>query len=152
MPFYIIAIVVVVLDQLTKAAVRMHMEVGETLYCWGIEFTRYENSGMAGSLLQGYGRLFGIVAVLFVIGVAYYRKHGEMKGRLLDCAFGFLVGGAIGNGIDRLLFGQVTDFIVRSGGILNVADHAIEAGALLFVAFALVHWFKSGRAAKRSAP
>jgi signal peptidase II len=66
-----------------------------------------------------------------------------MKGALIDSSFGFLVGGAIGNGIDRLLFGQVTDFIIRSGGILNLADHAIELGVLLLIIYGVVSWLKN---------
>jgi signal peptidase II len=81
--------------------------------------------------------------VLFVIGVLYFRRTGEMNGALIDSSFGFLVGGAIGNGIDRLLFGQVTDFIIRSGGILNLADHAIELGVLLLIIYGVVSWFKN---------
>ena len=46
-----------------------------------------------------------------MIGVLYIRRTGEYKGALIDSSFGFLVGGGIGNGIDRFLFGQVTDFI-----------------------------------------
>lgn len=145
MRFYAVVLIVFAIDQLTKAWIRIHLEVGETAVFRGIEFTRYENSGMAGSLLQGYGRLFGVVAVLFVIGVLYYRRQEEARGKWLDYGLGLLVGGAIGNGIDRLLFGQVTDFIVRSGGILNVADHAIELGVLLIVARSIVVWIRSRR-------
>jgi len=148
MPFYVITFLVIAVDQATKAVVRVRLEVGETATLWGIDFTRFENSGMAGSMLQGYGRLFGIVAVLFVLGVLYYRKYGREKGALLDCGLGFLVGGAAGNGIDRLLFGRVTDFIVRKGGILNVADHAIEIGALLLIVYALTMWIKGRKTAK----
>jgi len=78
--------------------------------------------------------------------VIYYRKTGELKGWMNALSIGFLVGGAAGNGIDRLLFGQVTDFLVsRSGkGVLNMADHAIEIGMLLFLGSAvfsiLKHW------------
>ncbi len=81
--------------------------------------------------------------MFFVMGVLYYRRTGEVKGALIDCSFGFLVGGAIGNGIDRLLFGQVTDFIIRSGGILNVADHAIEIGVILLIIYVVVEWLKN---------
>jgi len=97
---------------------------------------------MAGGLLPGNARLFGVIAVIFVVGVLYYRKTGDMKGVLIDSSFGFLVGGAIGNGIDRLLYGQVTDFIIRGGGVLNVADHAIEIGVLLFIIYVIISWFK----------
>jgi len=150
MPFYWIAALAFVLDQATKIIVRMRLDVGETVTLWGREWTRFENSGMAGSLFQGYGRLFGVVAVLFVIGVFVYRKKGEIKGKLFDCGLGFLVGGAIGNGFDRLLFGRVTDFIVRGDGILNVADHAIEIGAALVVLSLLLGWIRGKWSAWRS--
>ena len=143
MPFYVIAILVIVMDQLSKYLIRFYIDINETFSLWGIQLTHIENSGMAGGLFQGYARLFGVVAVLFVIGVLYFRKTGEIKGTLIDCSFGFLVGGAIGNGIDRLLFGQVTDFIIRSGGILNLADHAIEVGVLLLIIYVVVNWLKN---------
>ncbi|MCH6264904.1 MULTISPECIES: signal peptidase II [Neobacillus] len=142
MLFYVIAILVIVLDQLSKYLIRAHIDINEAFTLWGIHLTHIENSGMAGGLFQGNARLFGIVAVLFVIGVLYFRRTGEMNGTLIDCSFGFLVGGAIGNGIDRLLFGQVTDFIIRSGGILNLADHAIEMGVFLLIIYGVVRWLK----------
>ncbi|MDR7075790.1 signal peptidase II [Neobacillus niacini] len=145
MLFYLIAILVLVMDQLSKYLIRTYIEINETFTLWGIQFTHIENSGMAGGFFQGYARLFGVGAVLFVIGVIYIRRTGEMKGALIDSSFGFLVGGAIGNGIDRFLFGQVTDFIPRSGGILNVADHAIEMGVILLIIYGVVSWWKEKR-------
>ncbi len=143
MLFYVFAILVMVMDQLSKYLIRTYIDINETFTLWGIQLTHIENSGMAGGLFQGNARLFGVVAVLFVIGVYYFRRTGEMKGALINSSLGFLVGGAIGNGIDRLLFGQVTDFIIRSGGILNLADHAIEMGVLLLLIYGFVSWLKS---------
>lgn len=141
---------VLLLDQATKYAVRAHIGLYETVTWWGIQFKHIENSGMAGGMLEGYARLFGVAAVVFVIIVFYLRYKGGMKGKMLDCSFGFLVGGAVGNGIDRLIYGQVTDFIVRSGGVLNIADHAIEAGIALFVIDAVVKGIKSRVLNKRT--
>jgi signal peptidase II len=61
--------------------------------------THIENSGMAGGLLHGYARLFGIVAVLFVAGVIYYRRKGEIKGVMNGIGFAFLVGALLGMGL-----------------------------------------------------
>jgi signal peptidase II len=143
MLFYVIAIFVIVMDQLSKYLIRAYIDINEELRLWGIELTHIENSGMAGGLFPGYAWLFGIMAVLFVIGVLYIRRTGDMKGALIDSSFGFLVGGGIGNGIDRLLFGQVTDFIMRSGGVLNLADHAIEIGGILLIMYVVLHWMKN---------
>jgi len=145
MLFYLVAFLVVLVDQITKVIVRLNLSIDEDLTLWGIELTHYENSGMAGSAFQGYARLFGIVAVVFIAGVIYYRKSGSFKGRINDIGLGFLVGGAAGNMIDRLLFGQVTDFLVsRSGnGVLNMADHAIQIGIVLLIGNALYEWLIS---------
>ncbi|BBI35439.1 signal peptidase II [Cohnella abietis] len=140
MLFYAIAIIVVLADQISKILIRLYINIGDDFLLWGVRLTHYENSGMAGSSFQGYGRLFGVIAVLFVIGVLYYRRKGELGGAILSSSMGFLVGGAIGNGIDRLLFGQVTDFIIRAGGILNFADHAIEIGVVLLICHGAVQF------------
>jgi signal peptidase II len=149
---YIIAILVAVVDQLSKYLIRTFVSIGESFTWLGIQMTHYENSGMAGSLLQGYSRIFGVVAVLFIVGVFYYRRTGSLKGRLSEVSFGFLVGGAAGNGFDRLIFGQVTDFLVsRSGnGVLNMADHAIEVGVLLYLGSAAWGFLKNWRLKKNS--
>ncbi|WP_152395329.1 signal peptidase II [Paenibacillus guangzhouensis] len=142
--FYIVAIVVTLIDQLSKIWIRMHVDIGDSVFLGRWEITHYENSGMAFSLFQGYAWLFGLIAVLFVIGVLIYRRIGAWHGRFPDMIAGFLVGGAIGNGIDRLVFGQVTDFIVsRSGkGILNLADYAINIGMILLVIYMAVRFVK----------
>jgi signal peptidase II len=144
MIFYIIAALVILVDQISKVLIRINLKLDDTFSLWGIQLTHIENSGMAGSLFQGYGRLFGIFAVLFVTGVIYYRKKGMFKGKISEISFAFLVGGSTGNGIDRLLFGRVTDFLVsRSGnGVLNMADHAIEVGALLLVISFVIPYLK----------
>ncbi|MFC5470220.1 signal peptidase II [Cohnella suwonensis] len=144
MLFYFIAVAVVLIDQGTKIAIRYHLEINETYSLWGMPLTHIENAGMAGGLLQGYARLFGVLAVLFVAVVLYSRQSGMFKGSLYDIGLSFLVGGALGNGIDRLLFGRVTDFLVsRNGnGVLNMADHAIEIGVALFVIRMAIQWLK----------
>ena len=145
MLFYLIAILVFGLDQLTKYLIRIYIDIDETFTFLGIQLTHIENSGMAGGYFPGYARLFGVAAVVFVIVVFYIRRNEEMQGPLIDSSFGFLVGGGIGNGLDRLLFGEVTDFIPRSGGILNIADHAIEIGLVLLIIYVVVSWWKEKR-------
>lgn len=146
-----IAIIVFLLDQVTKFIVRVNIALNESVYSWGMHLTHIENSGLAGGFLQGYGRLFGILSMLVVIAIIYCRKIGIISGRVTDIGLAFIVGGAVGNGIDRLLFGQVTDFIVRSNrAVLNIADHAIEIGVLLVVVAMLYHALKEWREKKRS--
>ncbi|MNI41252.1 Lipoprotein signal peptidase [compost metagenome] len=147
MLFYVIAIVVLAADQAAKWIVRANMQLGEIVPFWEghLTFSYYENSGAAFSSFQGYGQYFAIVAAGFVIAVFYYRRKGQLRGPLLEAASGFLVGGAVGNGIDRVIFHQVTDFLVfgNGGGILNLADLAINAGGILIVIHLLVDWAKN---------
>jgi signal peptidase II len=154
MLFYVITFLVVVLDQISKYLIRSYVRIGDTFALVGIPFTHIENSGMARSLFQGYGRFFGAVAILFVIGVLYYRNTSTSKSAFVDIGQGFLVGGAVGNATDRLLFGQVTDFILtRSGhGVLNLADYAIEIGIFLLFVYAFIRFLrkKAARARDRS--
>ncbi|GAB1158282.1 MULTISPECIES: signal peptidase II [Paenibacillus] len=153
MLFYFIALLVTLVDQGTKLAVRMYMEVGDMMRLGdsGMQLQHYENSGMAGSMFQGNARLFGVVAILFIAGILYYRRKGEIRGFWMQAGAGFMVGGALGNAIDRFVFAKVTDFLVfPSGrGILNLADVAINIGVILLVIGMLIRAFKSYRA-KRS--
>ncbi|TDG00234.1 signal peptidase II [Paenibacillus piri] len=139
--FYWVVILVTVIDQGFKLWVRMHMDVGESIVIWHgiLNFTHYQNSGAAGSTFQGYGRYFIIPAVLFVGYLLYSRRKGNLKGGWVEAGTAFLAGGAIGNAIDRLLFGQVTDFIkFQFGrGILNMADEAINIGVVILLADAI---------------
>jgi signal peptidase II len=65
MLFYVIAILVILMDQLSKYLIRAYIDIDETFTLWGIHLTHIENSGMAGGLFEGYARIFGVVAVLF---------------------------------------------------------------------------------------
>ncbi|MFS0872465.1 signal peptidase II [Paenibacillus xylanilyticus] len=150
MLFYFIALLVTLVDQGTKMAVRMYMEVGDMMRLGdsGMQLQHYENSGMAGSLFQGNARLFGVVAILFIAGILYYRKKGEIRGFWMQAGAGFMVGGALGNAIDRFVYAKVTDFLVfPSGrGILNLADVAINIGVVLLVIGMLIRAYRSHRA------
>ncbi|MBP1990324.1 signal peptidase II [Paenibacillus eucommiae] len=141
MLFYFTAFLVTVIDQVSKQWVRSHMEVGESFIVNSmLHFTYYENTGMAHSLFQGYARIFAIIAVIFVAGIWYYRRKGEFRGKLMDISTGLLVGGAVGNAIDRFLFGRVVDFLeFKPGrGILNMADVALSLGVLVMLAGVLM--------------
>ncbi|MCM3785452.1 signal peptidase II [Neobacillus mesonae] len=149
MLFYITAILVLIIDQASKLWVRYYMQVGEVIPIGGViyQLEHHENSGMAFSLFQGYARLFGWVALIFIIFILYYRRKGEIQGWIMNLGAGFLVGGAAGNMVDRFWRSTVTDFLKFSedGGILNLADVALNIGVVLFIAGLLVSWLQSRR-------
>lgn len=135
--FYCIALLTIFIDQISKHLVRTHLEIGDTLEVWEgvLHFTHIQNSGAAFGMFEGYGRLFVPVAIIVVGVFMYMWKKGYINGAIMQIGSGLYVGGAIGNAIDRILFNQVTDFIdfEYKGGILNLADYALNFGILLIL-------------------
>ncbi|MEF2965723.1 signal peptidase II [Paenibacillus sp. M1] len=139
MLFYLLLFIIVFLDQITKLWVRFNLALGQSLPVWdGFQLTHYQNTGAMGSSFQGYGRYFIIPAVLVVISILYLLKKGMLDGFILKAGAACFAGGAIGNAIDRLLFGRVTDFLDFGRGISNFADHAISLGFLLILISELI--------------
>jgi signal peptidase II len=139
-----LAAVIVVLDQLTKAWLVANVAPGEIQTVVGdwVRFVHHQNSGALFGLFRDQAILFGLLSIV-VIGlmVGYHARAG--RSRYMSIALGFLLGGAIGNLIDRLRLGYVVDFVDIGLGDLrfytfNVADSAISAAIVLLVAVALV--------------
>jgi signal peptidase II len=140
--WYALAGLVIVLDQLSKWLVLETIRFGETIYVapfWNWVLTY--NPGAAFSFLAdqpGWQRwFFSILAIAVSVWIAFeLKKHPEQK--LLSLALTLVMGGALGNVIDRLRFGAVVDFIQwHAAGFywpaFNVADSAITVGAILLV-------------------
>lgn len=125
----------VALDQLTKHIARTSLAPGER---WpdaasGIArfftFTHVHNTGMAFGLGQGRSAVFAVVAIVIVTGLAIYQARLPGEHWWLRLGFGLQAGGAIGNLIDRLRQGYVTDFLdFQVWPVFNVADSAIFLG------------------------
>ena len=140
--WYVLAGLVVILDQISKWVVLENIRFGETIYVapfWNWVLTY--NPGAAFSFLAdqpGWQRWFFTVLALAVSGwiALELRRHPEQK--LLSFALALIMGGALGNVIDRVRFGAVVDFIQwHVAGYywpaFNVADSAITVGAVLLV-------------------
>jgi signal peptidase II len=138
------AIVVVVLDQLSKAAVRGHFAGyapgGHENVTSFFNIVLIYNRGMSFGLFNGGGGLnalmFSLVAAAIVVVLAYWLSRVDSP--LLAVAIGLIIGGAIGNVIDRIRFGAVVDFLDFHAGswhwpAFNVADSAICVGVAAMV-------------------
>lgn len=132
----LIAAVVLAVDQLTKHAVRAGIEVGQQeKFLPGVQLVHVRNTGVAFSLFSGGGTLvlvFTFAALAVLVGYFALRPRRPW----LWLPTGLLIGGALGNLIDRLANGAVTDFIkLPLWPAFNVADMAITFGvlALLYV-------------------
>lgn len=146
--WYALAGLIVVLDQISKWVVLGSIAPGEVIYVapfwnWVLAF----NPGAAFSFLAdqpGWQRWFFTVLALGVSGwIAFeLKKHPEQK--LMALALTLVMGGALGNVIDRVRFGAVVDFIQwHAAGFywpaFNVADSAITVGAILLIVASLTH-------------
>jgi len=127
----LVAGIVVALDQLTKHTIASGVAPGETKkFLPGINFVHVRNTGVAFSIFSGGGTLvlvftFAALAVLVAYFLLRPGKH------LLWLPTGMLVGGALGNLIDRIAHGAVTDFIkLPHWPAFNVADMSITFGVL----------------------
>jgi signal peptidase II len=132
------AAVVVAVDQLTKWLVVRQLGGGRPLRLLGsfLELRYTTNSGGAFSLLTGAPLFFALTAAVIVGGIVYAARRAE--GRALLFALGLLLGGAVGNLLDRLLrggvplHGEVVDFVkVGIWPVFNLADSCITIGGLL---------------------
>ena len=132
---------VVLLDQATKYWIQSRMAYGESAPVIPNIFhiTYILNPGAAFGILENKIWFFVLVAVLLIGGVAYIYPRLPADRPLLKLGAGLLTGGAVGNLIDRIRFGEVIDFLdVYIGShhwpAFNVADSAISVGAvILFV-------------------
>jgi signal peptidase II len=135
---------IIALDQYTKSLVRKHIPLGTS---WNpvswlepfVTFTHTQNTGIAFGLFPGVSILFIVLILLIIVAVIVYYKKYAPPSWLLTISFGLLVGGALGNLIDRLTQnGNVTDFInVRIWAVFNIADSSIVVGALLLSIYGL---------------
>lgn len=129
---------VVFLDRLSKIFFSGILESGESLPVIRnfLHMTLVHNTGIAFGLFKNQGVVFIIIPVIAIILLAYniyYYKHNDEKlSRLYIVAFSMILGGAIGNLIDRIYYGYVIDFIdFRIWPVFNMADSAITIGALI---------------------
>lgn len=125
--------VVVLLDQLSKAAVRHSIVPGETRSVLpGLQLVNTRNQGVAFGFLPGRHLAVSVlVGVALLVLVAYFARH--LSKPLIWLPTGMLLGGALGNILDRLRAGSVTDFVKLPLGWppFNLADASITLGVLL---------------------
>lgn len=147
----IISIVVIILsiaiDLITKAVVAGNMAVGQTIPIIKdvLHITYVKNVGAAFSMLEGKMTLFYIITPIALIIFIWYliknRKHSMFQNILLS----LIIGGTIGNFIDRIIFQYVRDFIdVRliNFAVFNFADICLTIGVILFVIYLIIEIVK----------
>ncbi|WP_067728338.1 signal peptidase II [Oceanobacillus damuensis] len=147
--YYIIALIVIGFDQLTKWVVVKEMELGEQITIIENFFylTSHRNTGAAWGILEGQMMFFYIITVIVVIGIIYYMQKYAKNDRLLAVGLSFILGGAIGNFIDRVFRQEVVDFadfIIFNYNfpIFNVADSALTIGVIVVIIATIIDEMK----------
>ena len=124
------AAAVLAADQLTKLAVRAATELGSATHLAGPFWIHHvRNSGIIGGHFQGVGLAVGVATIAVIAALIVYVFRSRTLTLWAVVGFGLLLGGSLGNLIDRLRLGYVTDFIDRGNGkAFNLADVAILLG------------------------
>jgi signal peptidase II len=148
-----VAALIIGLDQWTKALVRTKILLGGDpwLPFPGLPFFKivnWNNSGAAFGMFQAYGIVFTVLAIGIALAIIYYFPRVDKGDWILRIAMCLQLGGALGNLIDRIFLGRVTDFIsIGSFAVFNVADSSITVGVIVLI-FGL--WLKDRQQKKES--
>jgi len=136
--FFLVAAAIIAADQFTKWLVRSNLALYES---WpsGDGFVRIihvVNSGAAFGILQGETPFLIVTSLLGLAAIALYYVYPPMEHGVIRLALGMQLGGAVGNLIDRVRMGEVTDFIdVGRFPTFNVADASITVSIIVVLAF-----------------
>ena len=138
MLLWLILVLILVLDQATKYLASINLLEGETIpVINGIfHITLVHNRGAAFGLFQAYSGVFVVLSIIVASLILYLNYRWVNKGALVTCVLALIVGGAIGNLIDRLRLGYVVDFLdFRVWPVFNIADSAISIGTIILIIY-----------------
>jgi len=137
---FLIPLVVIAVDQMSKYWIKTHLAIGESLFDFGFfQITRVQNTGAAFGIFRGYAAPLSIISILGVIIILVYiyyfhRRYPIFTGTFSKVAIMLVLGGDIGNLIDRVAFGYVTDFLdFKIWPSFNVADSCLVIGVIMLV-------------------
>ncbi|MFD2612829.1 signal peptidase II [Paenibacillus gansuensis] len=161
MLFYGIALLIFVVDQLTKRWIVNNLTIGENLHVIHDFFiiTSHRNRGAAFGILQDQRWFFIIITTVILAGIIWYMQMViRQRQRLMPTALSLILGGALGNFIDRALHGEVVDFfqftfdftifgksVYYVYPIFNVADMGIVIGVGLILLDSFLTWRREKR-------
>ncbi|UCH51704.1 MAG: signal peptidase II [Chloroflexota bacterium] len=144
--FFLVALFIVGADQVSKAWIRSSLPEGYTLFKLGFfRITHVNNTGAAFGLLPDQSLALTIFAIIAGSAVLFFVFYGHryftwLGNTAVMLTFGLILGGTVGNLMDRFRFGYVTDFIDLSyWPAFNVADSAVTMGVIAFALLLLRH-------------
>ena len=146
---------IITADQVTKALVRTRLPVEGfwSPWPWLTPYARivhWYNTGVAFGMFQGMNGVFIVLAILVSLAILYYFPRVPRQDWALRLALGMQLAGAVGNLIDRVQFGHVTDFIsIGNFAVFNIADASISVGVAILI---LAVWIQDMKKKKGVSP
>ncbi|NGY92428.1 lipoprotein signal peptidase [Bacillus megaterium] len=136
--YYLIALAVILIDQVTKWMIVKEMYYGQSITVIEnfLYITFHRNRGAAWGILQGQMWFFYLITVVVVVGLIIYIQKLKKQDKWFGIALALMLGGAIGNFIDRVVRKEVVDFVntyifTYDFPIFNVADSALVVGVII---------------------
>jgi len=136
MLFYVLALVVLVIDQVIKYFIHSSMYLGQSIPLLNgfVQLTYVRNTGAAFSLFLGFSPYLIVVGIAAVAAIIYFHFRSAKKDYYLQTALAFILGGSLGNLLDRILRSYVVDYIdFKFFPVFNLADIMINIGVLLII-------------------
>lgn len=136
--YYLIALAVILIDQVTKWMIVKEMYYGQSITVIEnfLYITSHRNRGAAWGILQGQMWFFYLITVVVVVGLIIYIQKLKKQDKWFGIALALMLCGAIGNFIDRVVRKEVVDFVntyifTYDFPIFNVADSALVVGVII---------------------
>lgn len=148
-----IIIGIVGVDQLTKWLAVIYLQGEPSFPLWKdvLHFTYVENPGMAFGMMQNNRWVFMVFSTVAIVGLAVYLFRFRPESRWMQVSLALIIGGGIGNMIDRVVLGYVIDFIdftLIDFAVFNVADSFVCVGAGMMIVYLIADIVKDYKKAK----
>ena len=144
---YQICAVSLILDQFIKFLITYNMKVGNIITVIPNFFEIYylQNKGAAFSSFQGMRYLLILISLVIFIGLIKHIKNNNITKKVEIISLGFIMGGLVGNLIDRILYGYVIDYLSftffgYSFAVFNLADITIVIGTVILIISMIIEW------------
>ena len=156
--YLLVALGAIAIDQMTKRIVvwKMHLDESVTVIPHGLSFTDITNDGAAWGILDDHRWVFMVLSVVGIIAFSLYLFGKREGNRWIDLGLAFVIGGGVGNMIDRVFLGEVVDFLDATfmdvfGGfpIFNGADCFVCVGAVMLLIALVVEMVREGKKEKQ---
>ena len=137
--FFLTALLIIALDQVSKIFIKANMTPGQSIPGEGFfRITYSTNEGMVFGLFANQTFLITLTAIVGIAAIIIYSRYPIFNQVLVRVALGLMLGGAVGNLIDRIRLGEVIDFIdVGAWPVFNLADSAVVVGVVLIIYYFL---------------